>query len=393
MSFAGRRPLNRNVRPHEDHQHTFMVSRPARTINRLHFTDLAPGRFEDLCLALVFPMHPWADIRHYGRRGSDGGVDILAKERLGDGVERDWLVQCRRYASATKATLKAAVDDAVARSANPPQVLLVVVACDVSRKAHEAYTSHAGLRGIATPLLWTASLLEARLYCERRDLLFAYFGVSTAGEARSRESGVVRNIALKKRLHRELLRDPKLVDWEKARRHPRDKFAISEVIVHSVDDTTYPNVDSRETGISGWFKLELWDFYFNGLEFGIRIDHGVIDDEGNWSAIEYGQQFDKGKYREIKMFRLARIPYSNIVEVDVEGDEYYPQPHLYCRFANGGEPYEGFRRVLIDPDYPWPMDPAKEFRLAAPNVRKDRQRSNRAVQGTRRKRRVPHRRR
>lgn len=338
-------------------------------------------------------MHPWADIRHYGRSGSDGGVDILATERLEDGVTREWFIQCRRYATATKATLKAAVDDALARSAIPQQVLLVVVACDVSREAHEAYASYAASKGVATPLIWTASVLEARLYTERRDLLFAYFGVSTAGEARTRESTVVRNIALKKRLHRELLKEHKLVDWEKARKHPPDRFAVPEVIVHSVDDAIYPNVDTRETGISGWFKLELWDFYFNGLEFVIWIDPGVIDDDGNWAVIKYEQPFDATKYREIKMYHLARIPYSNIVEVDVEGDEYYPQPHIYCRFANGGEPYEGFRRVLINTDYPSPMDPEQEFKLSPATGELEQPRSKHMMEGTRKRQRAPHRKR
>ena len=63
------------------------------------------------------------------------------------------------------------------------------------------------------------------------------------------------------------------------------------------------------------------------------------------------------------MFQLARIPYRNIVDVDMIGDEYYPQPHIYCRFADGGAPYEGFRYVLINDEFPWPMDPALQFKF------------------------------
>jgi len=57
-----------------------MTIKTTKTTNRLHFTDLDPIRFEDFCLALIFPLHPWANIRHYGRLGDDGGIDIYAKE-------------------------------------------------------------------------------------------------------------------------------------------------------------------------------------------------------------------------------------------------------------------------------------------------------------------------
>jgi hypothetical protein len=257
--------------------------------------------------------------------------------------------------------LEQAVNDTLSKIQKPPDVLLVVVACDVRRQAHEAYVKYASSKGVSTPLLWTASIVEARLYAERRDLLFSYFGISTAAQARYRESTITRNLALKKRLRKDLLKDAKSVDWDKAHRRPYEKFEHPEVIVHSIDDTIYPDVDVEETGISGWFKLEVWDFYHNGLEFIIGVDYGVMDAEGHWSLIKYNQSFDETKYKLIKMFCLARIPFRNIVDVDLIGDEYYPQPHIYCRFADGGEPYEGFRYVLISDEYPWPMEPDRQF--------------------------------
>src|SRR5205823_5074030 len=196
--------------------------------------------------------------------------------------------------------------------------------------------AYAASQGVRTPLLWTASLLEARLYSERRDLLFAYFGISTTGEARALESRIVRNVGLKKQLHRELLKDWGKIDREKARLRPYAKFLHTEFIIHSVDDNSYPNVDVSHGGISGWFKLEVWDFRFDGLEFVLGIDRGIVDEDGNWAVIHHGDRIDEKAYREIKMFHLARIPYENIVDLDLEGDEYYPQPHIYCRFANGG---------------------------------------------------------
>lgn len=339
-----------------------MNTKATKTTNRLHFSDLDPIRFEDFCLALIFPLHPWVDIRHYGRLGDDDGVDIYCVEQLENQVRREWFIQCKRYSGAPKSVLKKAVDDVLSKVQKAPDVLLVVVACDVRRKAHEDFIKYAAEKGVGMPILWTASLLEARLHAERRDLLFSYFGISEAGEARQNERTVSRNIALKRRLHAELKKPPKEINWELARLNPYEKFASSEIIVHSVDDTTYPDTDSKEYGISGWFRLEIWDFYHNGLEFILRIDSAIVDADGNWALIDYKESFDQERFKEIRVFRLGRIPYRNIVDFDTLGDEYYPQTHLYCRFADGGEPYEGFRFVFRGNDeYPWPMNPEQQF--------------------------------
>lgn len=338
-----------------------MKAIPSKTINKLHFTDLDPTRFEDFCLALIFPLHPWEDIRHYGRTGGDGGVDIYAVEKLENDSRRIWFIQCRRYKSVTNSVLKKAVNDCINRLNGKPEVLLVVVAGDVRRKSHEYFVEYSKKIGVKTPLLWTASILEAKLYSERRDLLFSYFGISDVQKARHREMSISRNISLKRRLHKDLLKTPKEVDWDKSRKNPVYRFNYSEAIIHSIDDDSYPGSDDQSYGISGWFKLELWDFYHNGLEFVINIDEGIIDNEGNWAIIKYNQKYDELKYKKIKMFRIARIPFRNIVEYDTLGDEYYPGLHFYCRYADGGEPYELFRWILIGDEYPWSMEKEKQF--------------------------------
>src|SRR6185295_10775811 len=112
---------------------------PSKTTGRLHFSDLDPSRFEDLCLNIVYPLHSWHDIRHYGRSGADAGVDILGIELLDNGQPRTWYIQCRRYKQASIATLKKAVNDSLQAVSNIPDVVLVVVACDVSRTAHNRF--------------------------------------------------------------------------------------------------------------------------------------------------------------------------------------------------------------------------------------------------------------
>ena len=43
----------------------------------------------------------------------------------------------------------------------------------------------------------------------------------------------------------------------------------------------------------------------------------------------------------------------------MRGDEYYPQPHLYCQYADNGEPYEGRGFYIIGDDdgYEFSLEP------------------------------------
>lgn len=337
-------------------------TKPTRTTNRLHFSDLAPDRFEDLCLALVQPLHPWIDLRHYGRTGSDGGIDIFARELIEGSVERTWHIQCKRRKSVTASLLRKAIDEALAKSEAPPEVLLTIVAGDVGRDAHEAYVKHASAKGIKTPLLWTATILEAKLYNERRDLLFAYFGIDTSRDARRKETTLIRNIAMKKRLL-QVLRKSTGVNPQRVLESPREKLSASEVIVHSVDDASYPEIDENEVGISGWFKVELWNFYHNGLQVILSVETAIINDRREWALVPYDFSPPDG-FDLFNVFRLGLLPFENIVEVDADGDEFYPFPHLYCRYSNGGQPYERFTYVPTKGNVYMELRPEDELKLS-----------------------------
>jgi hypothetical protein len=85
-------------------------ARPSTTTNRLHFEDLDPRRFEDLCHCLVYPLRDWREMAHVGRLGSDDGVDIDAIEQADDGARRRWVIQCKRYKTFTAQQAPAAND-------------------------------------------------------------------------------------------------------------------------------------------------------------------------------------------------------------------------------------------------------------------------------------------
>jgi hypothetical protein len=103
----------------------------------------------------------------------------------------------------------------------------------------------------------------------------------------SKVESLKRDLKMRDNLQRDLLKPPQ----ERCRDFPpksrTSKFSHSEVIIRSIDDRSYPEVEETPAGhISGWFKLEVWDFYHGGLEFAINIHHAWVDNySGEWSVL------------------------------------------------------------------------------------------------------------
>jgi hypothetical protein len=338
---------------------------PTRTFNPLHFEDLDPRRFEDLALQLVYKAREWEDIHHDGRSGSDDGVDIRAVERTMDGALRYWFVQCKRYRTFGAADAKAAVSASLAKASEPPDVLLLVLGCDVTIGTRTAYEESAAQSGISTAMLWTASKLEAMLAQDHPDLLFGFFGISFARRERSRDTNLKRGLAMKRKLS-------KLFPYKCG--HP-------DVIVRSIDDTTYPKTTKPPKGeMSSWFKTEFASHYHNGMEVLLGIENLIVDKEDlRWARIDYldpdvrsGEEkaaMDLDRYDIVKTYTIGRIPFRNIVEVDEDGDEYYRDVHIFCRYADASQPYEAvLYRVVDGYDEFWPdkqFDFSKRVRPSA----------------------------
>lgn len=128
------------------------------------------------------------------------------------------------------------------------------------------------------------------------------------------------------------------------------KFAEGEFIVHRLGETTYPSID-KGPGISDWFKLESFDFYHNGLEGILNIEYALVSSQTRqWASLDYDQSkctFSDDFY-VVKVFKTGKIPWRNIRHYDLNGDEYYRCPHLYCLYADDGMPYEGFAYYVIN---------------------------------------------
>ncbi|MBO0931852.1 SMEK domain-containing protein [Fibrella aquatilis] len=152
-----------------------------------------------------------------------------------------------------------------------------------------------------------------------------------------------KKLSLKKRIQKDLLRTVSKEQWECLWYEPWVKFRYHNVIIRSVNDKTWPEVDyPPKTKISTWFKGEFWNFYENGIELISHGDQAIFDENGYWDLLDLrgdARENDK-KFRVANYHTFLRIPYEYIVEYDMEPDDYYGVPTIYVEYANDDTPYE-----------------------------------------------------
>ena len=146
-------------------------------------------------------------------------------------------------------------------------------------------------------------------------------------------------------------------------------FISSKVIIRSVDDDMYPNFYPDSGRIAGWFKVMIYNLYHNGIELWLDAGIGkkaIMDKNGYWELLEdrYDSRTQNFNYYVLNTKMIGQIPYSNIVDLDIDGDEYTSEPHVYCEFSNAGQPYENiYYKTFGNPEYEIPdgtLDKEKE---------------------------------
>lgn len=296
-----------------------------RTYARLPFENLSPERFEDLCLQIAYRMRIWTDIQNYGSKGQDGAIDIFG-EFEEEGRLKKCVIQCKRVKSLSAKETKKILDDF--RKKNPllPVEYVLMTSCNPSRKTHEAFKTYAAEIGIDKASIHSAALLEAVLYARHPDIIYAFFGISLLNRQSTNVAKVKHRLAFKKKVLSILV--------------PAQQNIRCDVIIHDVNRDLYPEDKTEANGISSWFKLGYFRPYYKGISFYMRIVTILYNlASEKWLICDYSDNPPNG-WVKINAFQVGDIPYDNIVDFDIEGDEYYPYTHFYCLFDNLGEPYE-----------------------------------------------------
>lgn len=120
----------------------------------------------------------------------------------------------------------------------------------------------------------------------------------------------------------------------------KDAFGTrGRVTIRDVDRSDiYPDADGQRGSPSSWFAGEIKDLYHRGVEVfaDMPVHMAYSENRGEWRI-----STDPSEDR-ILAYPVARIPYDSIVEIDWEGDEYFPNPHIFCKFNMPGKrPSEG----------------------------------------------------
>lgn len=198
--------------------------------------------------------------------------------------------------------------------------------------------------GIQHYAIWSATYLETLLYADYHDILFGFFGINMTGERNDTISAIRRNLALKKRMHKELLKTNISETDKNAIRYNGAhwlKFKYSEVLIRSIYDKNYPDISND---FSGYYKTEIYNWYHNGIE--VRAFPYVVDAKVRQLKRSRDINLENPDNYEIIRCRLevfGCIPFENIIDYDMDGDEYYIIPHLFCDYPCGSNPYEAIR--------------------------------------------------
>jgi hypothetical protein len=174
-----------------------------------------------------------------------------------------------------------------------------------------------------------------------------------------REQEIRRDLAIRTKLEKALLRP---VSERRPGKHPTEMFRRSKLVVRSLNDTKYPEVDADPpSGISSWLVLGPYDFYHGGLMVILGIRLVVTAEGGHWAYINEDLDVRELRPGMGKAWVLGEIPWRNIREIDDAGDNHYRGPHLYCDYADNGRPYERVVARLMMDRHDWPLDPAKQM--------------------------------
>jgi hypothetical protein len=344
-----------------------------RTTNQLHFSDLNPLRFEDLCVAILHRLTQWKELNHFGRTGKDEGVDIHGVESS-EGVEKHWLVQCKRWQRISKKDIEN-IFFSISFDKVPDKFLLVI-ACNISKETYNFFKSKCEKLGIKDSEIWSASNLESMLYKDYTDLLFVYFGLNLNKKKADSATKVKHKLRMEKKMMKDFLSHEYIEDsknWERMQYEPFTKFISQSVYIRSVDDETYPEViDDDSTLISPWFKTPIFDFYHNGIDLWLNAAMGqkaIIDENGFWELLENydDPRQNDPKFKCHRVHIIGRVPFTSIVDYKLDGDEYSSEPHIFCKFEHDRTPYEKiyYRRLGYYKDrwYPSEFDMEKQRKL------------------------------
>lgn len=101
------------------------------------------------------------------------------------------------------------------------------------------------------------------------------------------------------------------------------------MIIHSVENDTYPDQPMLPNVPATWFGAEIYGSSHIGIEFCNENTQLYVDENGHWSLKNSNQLTPRA------VSVIKTISYDDIVAWDIDGDGIYNCPHFYANFING----------------------------------------------------------
>lgn len=291
------------------------------------------SRFESLVCDLFNVIGNTNSYKKFGRKGhQQKGIDVFSSEK-------DIVIQCKKKDLSRKEILirKELMND-IESDINK------ILSKDLKLKFNtlfftSTYKDHPDIdefcemikeeRNIEFDIIyWGWDTIEEKII-DKSEILTKYYSNFIVNNE-SKEESFLRNLNLKKTI------DKDFGDWLNF--FPENRSRRSRMIIRAFDETNYPHSNEPdEHGEYSWFGAEIKDLYPRGMEFTICIESIRVYND---STYDFGDVETKEEFRKVKVARIGKINFSDIVEYDINGDGYYNCPHIFCKFRYKGTPFE-----------------------------------------------------
>lgn len=303
------------------------MTKPTKTTNRIHFSDIEPSYFEHLGYALLQNEFAWSHLDHTGALGNDGGVDILGLTE--DGIS--YYIQVKRYKSLNASQISEILNKIVVNNDVDSQTgVILFVGCDLSATAIKDFYCISKKLGFCTAKLYTATTIEALLYNKYHPLLEQYFGIKI-GVKRSVNHTIKKSISKKKLAQKLLLRKDifKKYPAETIEANPEIIFVTDEFILLSAESLLLPERYGEDSSFVKAWPIRFLD---EGILFKVPLYQPIAFniDSKKWRKFSTGDTTEPHEYVLRYCQALWLLPFFNIQDIEAEGDYTFNTPIIIC---------------------------------------------------------------
>lgn len=290
-------------------------------------------RFEELVCDLFNAIDSTNTYKRFGRNGhKQKGIDIFSSEK-------DVVIQCKKKdLSRREIQIRKELMDDIEGDIN--KIITEGLKITFSKLFFTStYKDHPDIDEFCESIkeekkldfdviYWGWDTIEEKII-DKQELIEKYFK-NFIIKHDSKEAAFLRNLNLKKRIEEDF------GDW--LNYFPEDRKRRSRMILRAFDGTQYPHSnEADEHGEYSWFRAEIKSLYHQGMEFIFGIEGIKVYDDDTW---DFGERKAGENYREVKVAKVGQINFSDIVDYDINGDEHYIYPHIFCKFKYKGLPFE-----------------------------------------------------